>query len=38
MCTDKDNWIGFSNKKCEECKIALDLAVLYEKDGETKAL
>ena len=28
----------FSNKKCDECKIALDLAVLYEKDGETKAL
>ena len=27
FCTDKDNWIGYTNKKCVECKIEHDLAI-----------
>ena len=33
MCTDRDNWIGYSNMKCQKCQIELDHDIMTGTDG-----
>ena len=33
MCTDRTNWIGYSNKKCNKCQIELDHDIQCGVDG-----